>query len=139
MKCNFNAHPFSFIEARERGTLRAFGVRAIDGDTIVAMVDVGFSTYMLMHLRIAGVNTPEIVGTTGEERERALNAQRFTESMTVGEALLVRTYLTRTGEPQMTFQRYVADVDIVLGKFAKSLRSLAAALLENNLAEKAKR
>lgn len=139
MRIDFTKHPFSFVEARERGQLRAFGLRAVDGDTIVAMVDLGFGTYMAMHLRVAGVNTPELVGTSGAERELAVKARDFTDLFTVGEPLLVRTFLTRGGEPQMTFQRYVADVDVVVGKLSKGLRGLADALVAQGFAEVTKR
>ena len=38
--------------------------RVIDGDTVVAIVDLGFSLSMKINFRLSGINTPEVVGAT---------------------------------------------------------------------------
>jgi micrococcal nuclease len=38
--------------------------RVIDGDTVVAIVDLGFSISMKINFRLTGINTPEVVGAT---------------------------------------------------------------------------
>ena len=36
--------------------------RVIDGDTVVADVDLGFTVHVEVHFRLAGINAPELVG-----------------------------------------------------------------------------
>lgn len=141
MTLDFSAHPIAFADARDSfKALRALGVRAIDGDTIVAVVDLGFGTYMSMRLRITGtvgINTPELVGTTGAEHERALNAKDTTEALVAGKPLLVRTFATKSGEPKMTFQRYVAvviAVDVMPGG-GRGFTDVARTLVMRGLAD----
>jgi micrococcal nuclease len=38
--------------------------RVIDGDTVVAIVDLGFSISMKINFRLSGINAPEVVGAT---------------------------------------------------------------------------
>lgn len=53
---------------------RARPVRTIDGDTIVVEVDLGFWLRNTVHLRLAGVNAPELHGAS---RPAGLAAQAF--------------------------------------------------------------
>jgi endonuclease YncB( thermonuclease family) len=109
----FSAHPIGFEQAMRMGCMRALGVSNHDGDTITALVDLGFACYQIQDLRIAGINTPEVVGTSGAELERALNAKVRTSALTVGQPLLITTHRTRTGAPVRSFERYVATVGAV--------------------------
>lgn len=47
-------------------------IRVIDGDTIVAMIDLGFSTWKEVTIRMYGINTPESRTKDLEEKERGL-------------------------------------------------------------------
>jgi micrococcal nuclease len=40
--------------------------RVIDGDTVEAEIDLGFSTFLRTPVRLAGINTPELTGGTKE-------------------------------------------------------------------------
>ena len=52
-------------------------VRVIDGDTFVADIDLGFGICLLRkHIRIYGVNTPEVVGKT---KDAGLKARNYLE------------------------------------------------------------
>lgn len=52
-------------------------IRVIDGDTFVADIDLGFGIWLReRHIRIFGVNTPEIEGKT---KEAGLKAKAFLE------------------------------------------------------------
>jgi endonuclease YncB( thermonuclease family) len=106
----FSNHPVPFEQARAHGQLRAIGLNAHDGDTITARLDLGFAVSVEVDLRIAGVNTPEIVGTTGAVMARAREARDFTGVATFGRYLLVTTHRARTGALTRSFERYVADV-----------------------------
>ena len=111
--------------------LRAMGVAAHDGDTISALVDLGFAIYNVQRLRLAGINTPEIVGTTGDERVRAFAAKDRTTVLTVDQPLLIRTHRTRSGEPVQSFERYVAEVHL---RHLDAWSDLGLMLVEEGLA-----
>lgn len=44
--------------------------RVIDGDSIVADIDLGFNTFTNRHIRLWGINTPEIRTRDLEEKKR---------------------------------------------------------------------
>lgn len=48
--------------------------RVVDGDTVVANVDLGFSIHVTMRLRLAGIDTPELVGSDRPAAEVARDA-----------------------------------------------------------------
>jgi micrococcal nuclease len=50
-------------------------IRVIDGDTVVAMVDLGFSTWTKTTIRFYGINTPESRTRDLEEKARGLAAK----------------------------------------------------------------
>ena len=55
--------------------------RVIDGDTIIANVDLGFDTWKKVRVRFAGVNTPETRTRDKEEKERGLKAKARVQSI----------------------------------------------------------
>ena len=46
--------------------------RVIDGDTVDAMIDLGFSTHRSIRIRFYGINTPESRTRDKEEKKRGL-------------------------------------------------------------------
>ena len=55
-------------------------IRVVDGDTIDAMVDLGFSTFKKIRIRMHGINAPESRTRDLEEKKRGLAAKaRLTE------------------------------------------------------------
>ena len=65
-------------------------VRIIDGDTVVANVDLGFSvTLKAQKIRLYGINTPESRTRDKEEKKRGMAAKwRLTELLGTGEFYL---------------------------------------------------
>ena len=59
-------------------------LKAIDGDTIDLMVDLGFNIHFKMRVRLYGVNTPESRTKDIAEKELGLKAKKFTEDWLVG-------------------------------------------------------
>ena len=55
--------------------------RVIDGDTIIANVDLGFDTWKKVRVRFAGINTPETRTRDKEEKERGLKAKARVQSI----------------------------------------------------------
>jgi micrococcal nuclease len=50
-------------------------VRVIDGDTVDAMVDLGFDIWVKKRIRFTGIDTPEIRTRNKEEKKRGLLAK----------------------------------------------------------------
>lgn len=76
-------------------------VRWVDGDTLDAVVDVGFAATRIERLRLYGVNTPG----RAEPGWSAASAAAATLAP-VGTAITIRTHHARAE----TFGRYVAEV-----------------------------
>jgi endonuclease YncB( thermonuclease family) len=49
-------------------------LRVVDGDTLVALIDVGFNTHVKSTLRLYGINTPEKRTKNLEEKEKGIAA-----------------------------------------------------------------
>lgn len=76
-------------------------IRVIDGDTLVADVDLGFYIRQEMILRLRGVNTPEL---KGKEHQKAVEAKNFVEEQLKDKSFAIRTYKVET------WGRFLADV-----------------------------
>lgn len=101
-----------------RGVLK----RVVDGDTVVATLDLGLRVFTDVALRLAGIDAPEI--NRGEPEERALGrrARNFVERYE-GRGVCVRTY-----RDKRSFNRYVAD--ILLIEQDGELQDLAGVIVE---------
>lgn len=66
---------------------RAEITRVIDGDTVVADIDLGFHTWRRdEHLRLWGIDTPELHGDTkvaGEKAKEALSARVLNQQLVI--------------------------------------------------------
>jgi micrococcal nuclease len=76
----------------------------VDGDTIDAVVDMGFRLKSELRLRLLGVNTPELHSKDLAERTAAQNAKKYVDSTVLGKEVVIRT------EKADAFGRYLADV-----------------------------
>ena len=56
-------------------------VKVVDGDTIDAMVDLGFGTWKKVRIRMHGINAPESRTRDLEEKEKGLAAKAFTKDL----------------------------------------------------------
>lgn len=56
-------------------TYKAKVIKVIDGDTIDAMIDLGFDTWVSKTVRLNGINTPESRTRNAEEKKRGLAAK----------------------------------------------------------------
>ena len=50
-------------------------IRVVDGDTVDAMIDCGFSTFKKERIRLYGINTPEVRTRDKKEKEKGLAAK----------------------------------------------------------------
>jgi endonuclease YncB( thermonuclease family) len=121
----FETHPVSFADAMRDGKFRGVVKRVHDGDTYSVFIDEGFFDYAVKDIRLADVNTPEVVGV---ERAAGMEAQVFAASLLLEQPIVLRTQMQSTGSERMTFDRYVADVWIIhAGGTQESVASLIRA------------
>lgn len=63
--------------------------RVVDGDTVDALVDLGFDTWKKVRIRMMGINTPESRTRDLEEKKRGLAAKdRLIELLGDGDCIL---------------------------------------------------
>lgn len=90
--------------------------RVIDGDTIDAVVDLGFETFVKKRMRLLGIDAPEIrlqskikdLEERKKEKERGLIAKRELTSLLKGKnkTLIARTKLDKSGK----YGRILAEI-----------------------------
>lgn len=90
---------------------RAALVRAVDGDTYVMDVDLGFKVHHHATIRLRGIDTPEMNTPQGPA------ARDFAAMALSAQSVVVETY-----KDQMTFARWVADVYVLGESLADLLR-----------------
>lgn len=74
-----------------------------DGDTVTAMVDLGFLHFQEMKLRLYGIDTPEL---RGEEREQGIVVRDILREMVLGKKVTIRSYKDKQGK----YGRYLANI-----------------------------
>ena len=62
-------------------TYKAKCIRVIDGDTIVAEVDLGFDTFKKVKVRLMGIDAPETRTRDLEEKKRGFAAKEYLEDV----------------------------------------------------------
>lgn len=111
-------------------TYRADFLRNYDGDTIDFLVDLGFSTYSKIKVRLADVDTYEMRGGTAKTKELAKMAQKYVEDrLSKAEMIIIVTEKDAKGK----YGRYVARV-YYGAEGTTVLRNLNQELLETGLA-----
>ena len=87
---------------------RAIIERVVDGDTLLARINLGFEVWVSQRIRFRGINTAELIRNgvkTGKDPDRADKAKAFVEDRLKGiEFVVIKTYKTDM------YGRYVADV-----------------------------
>jgi len=75
-------------------------VRVVDGDTVDAMIDCGFSTFKKERIRLYGIDTPECRTRDKEEKKRGLAAKaRLKEIIKESKnSFIVETYMDKKGK-----------------------------------------
>ncbi|HNX68422.1 MAG TPA: thermonuclease family protein [Candidatus Omnitrophota bacterium] len=109
-------------------TYAATLVRVIDGDTLVARVDLGFRTWITETFRLRGIDAPEVTSALGHKAK--VNVR---ERLRLSVCLVIKTY------KQEKYGRYLADVFYLRGcsdreKVLREGAFLNQALLKEGLA-----
>ncbi|MEZ4778894.1 MAG: thermonuclease family protein [Flavobacteriaceae bacterium] len=74
-----------------------------DGDTVTAVVDLGFLHFQEMKLRLYGINTPEL---KGEERDRGLQIRDILRELILDKEVMIHSYKDKQGK----YGRYLATI-----------------------------
>lgn len=74
-----------------------------DGDTVTAIVDLGFLHFQEMKLRLYGINTPEL---RGEEREQGLIVRDIVRNLILDKQVEIHSYKDKQGK----YGRYLATI-----------------------------
>ena len=75
-------------------------IRVVDGDTVDALIDCGFSTFKKERIRLYGINAPESRTRDKEEKKRGLAAKaRLKELIKEGKnKFMVKTKIDKKGK-----------------------------------------
>ena len=74
-----------------------------DGDTVTAMVDLGFLHFQEMKLRLYRIDTPEL---RGPEREQGIIVRDILREMILNKEVTIRSYKDKQGK----YGRYLANI-----------------------------
>jgi len=103
-------------------TYKATITDVYDGDTVTALVDLGFHTKTQLRIRLHGINTPELRGAS---RDAGIKARDRVNELIMGKVVTLITYKDR----QEKYGRWLAE--IYLPGSEKSINTL---LVEEKLA-----
>jgi micrococcal nuclease len=87
----------------ERYVYSGMVTRVIDGDTVVASVDLGFALYHQVTFRLYGINAPEMHGVS---KMAGLKAQAFLLDRLMGQKAIFRTHKDATEK----YGRYLVEI-----------------------------
>tara|TARA_Y100001972_G_C7519316_1_gene262047 strand:- start:243 stop:596 length:354 start_codon:yes stop_codon:yes gene_type:complete len=93
--------------------------RVVDGDTIDAMIDLGFDVHVKKRIRFMGINTPESRTRDLEEKKRGLAAKARVE-----ELLTTCSCITLKSHGAGKFGRCLGELFIELENEAVNLNQL---------------
>ena len=67
-------------------------IKVIDGDTVDAIIDVGFRQFTTQRLRLLGIDTPELNDKDITLREKAKEAKTYLENLILNKDVIVNTF-----------------------------------------------
>lgn len=66
--------------------------RVIDGDTVEAMVDLGFDVWKVMKLRLYGINAPELKDDDFTIRQKAYDSKDYLEKLILNKYVKIESF-----------------------------------------------
>lgn len=84
-------------------TYKAKIIGVYDGDTVTALVDLGFLHFQEMKLRLYGIDTPEL---RGSEKEEGKKVRDIVRDMILDKEVTIRSYKDKQGK----YGRYLANI-----------------------------
>jgi len=80
----------------------------VDGDTVKVSLDLGFTVWVSVSLRLLDVYAYE---TKGVEKEMgAIDKKKLEKLLPLGEEVLVQTFKTKGGKEEKSFDRYIGVI-----------------------------
>jgi micrococcal nuclease len=76
----------------------------VDGDTVDALVDLGFTVFVQIRFRLNGIDTPELNSKVQEERKLALEAKQFVIDKCLNKKVMIQSHKTDK------YGRWLADI-----------------------------
>ena len=76
----------------------------VDGDTVDALIDLGFGVYTKQRLRLLGINASELNSKDASEREKATKAKDYLISEVLGKDVIIHS------KSKDKYGRYLADI-----------------------------
>ena len=89
----FNNHNLSFSDAANEGGYRAVCKDIVDGDTIYALIDLGFYRYPYINLRIGDIDTWEL---RGPNKDKGKAAKQFVIDLILNKPIFIKTRFDTT-------------------------------------------
>ena len=100
-------------------TYKAQIERVVDGDTFIAVIDLGFDTFQRHTFRLYGVDTPETYRPKSEnERVLGEKATEFVRDLIEHRSVTVITHNDKQGK----YGRYLAEVHTSKGYLSELLK-----------------
>ena len=65
--------------------------RVIDGDTVLILIDLGFSIFTEIRFRLYGIDTPEITSKDTALRDIAIKAKRYVVDTIEGKPVMIQS------------------------------------------------
>ena len=103
-------------------TYRAKIIGVYDGDTVTALVDLGFGITNKIKVRLKGINTPELRGV---ERAQGIISRDFLREKILNKDIVIETFKDRKGK----YGRYIGTLWV-------NDENINELLVEQGLAEK---
>lgn len=108
----FAGYPGHLAAAAPYGPYRAAITYVTDGDTVDVLLDLGFSHYTYMSVRIAGIDAPKLFSGPPAERADGARAKNYVETLVATRGPHCVVYSEKW--PQ-SFGRYVATIRLADG------------------------
>ena len=105
---------------RDEYVRKAYISRVIDGDTVVAQVDLGFNMKYGIKIRVSNLDTPETFRPRcDEEREHGRQATLRAKTLLLGEDV----HISSEKDPGL-YGRYTASIELQDGRdYAETMKS----------------
>lgn len=82
---------------------RAKIIRVYDGDTVTAVLDLGFNVSITENVRLSGLDAPEV---RGDERPDGLISRDRLREKVLDKNVIIKTFKDRTGK----YGRYIGEL-----------------------------
>ena len=80
-----------------------FVIKVYDGDTVTALVDLGFKIKTTIKVRLAGINAPEV---RGKSRPEGLKTRDFLRDLILDQEVIIQTQKDKKGK----YGRYIGVI-----------------------------